>query len=274
MGSRGFPGDELRRGLRLYLKTKAKAWCGLADSILRASLLLTDSICRHGLSFRGACRFEWSPGFDERFDRFWTELQESQPSRFLSSRRKDTLAWHFRGALEQKRVWILTACDGPRLVGYAILQRKGAQSLELTRMMLVDLGGDPKLAPAMIAFALDRCRQERIHASRMPAAGSRRCNRPSNALRTIVRWRPGAICISPQTANWRQRSGTLRIGTPPSTTETPVSDKYVCSTLSLTRNRISRECSLRPSGKGAGGVLSKAGTANLQGKECGITKRH
>jgi hypothetical protein len=91
---------------------------------------------------------------------------ESQNSRvLLATRDRQTLHWHFKYALERDRIWILTAYDGPRLLAYAILERRDAQSLNLTRMLLVDfqaLASDQNLASAMISFVLERCRRESI----------------------------------------------------------------------------------------------------------------
>jgi hypothetical protein len=83
----------------------------------------------------------------------------------LATRDRQTLEWHFKYALEQNRIWILTACDGTRLLAYAILERRDAQALDLTRMLLVDLqalANDQDLASAMISCVLDRCRRDGI----------------------------------------------------------------------------------------------------------------
>ena len=84
----------------------------------------------------------------------------------LSVRDRQTLQWHFKYALEQDRIWILTASEGARLVAYAILERRDVQDLDLTRMFLVDfqtVTNNRNLASGMISFALDRCRREGIH---------------------------------------------------------------------------------------------------------------
>jgi hypothetical protein len=76
-----------------------------------------------------------------------------------------TLRWHFKYAIEQKRAWILTAWDGPRLFAYAILERRDAQSPDLVRVLLIDfqaLVRDRDLASAMVSFILSRCRREHI----------------------------------------------------------------------------------------------------------------
>jgi len=128
--------------------------------------LVKDIISARPRRFKTGFELGWCTAFDGRFDQFWAEL-ESQNSRvLLATRDRQTLQWHFKYALEQDRIWILTACDGPRLLAYAILERRDAESLDLTRMWLVDfqtVATDQNLASAMISLVLDRCRREGIH---------------------------------------------------------------------------------------------------------------
>jgi hypothetical protein len=153
--------------LEVYLEGKMPGFVSKAvGSLLRGPLILTESLTVRKRDFKVGYGLEWRTGFDETFDRFWTELLESRPALFLNSRARETMRWHFQHSLERNDAWILTACDGPRLVGYAILHRKDARSMDLTRMMLADfqtLGRDAGLSSAMISCALDRCRRERIH---------------------------------------------------------------------------------------------------------------
>jgi hypothetical protein len=153
--------------VRRYLAAKAPSWVsGLAGPLVYVPLLVKDIISARPRRFKTGCELGWCTGFDGTFDQFWAEL-ESQNSRvFLSIRDRQTLQWHFKYAIEQDRIWILKACDGPRLLAYAILERRDAHILDLTRMLLVDfqtLTTDQNLASAMISFALDRCRREGIH---------------------------------------------------------------------------------------------------------------
>lgn len=152
--------------VRRYLATKTPSIVsGLAGPLLHLPLLVKDIISARPRRFKINCELEWCTGFDGRFDQFWAEL-ESQNSRvLLATRDRQTLVWHFKYALEQNRIWILTACDGPRLLAYAILERRDAQALDLTRMLLVDfqaLASDQDLASAMISCVLDRCRRDGI----------------------------------------------------------------------------------------------------------------
>jgi hypothetical protein len=152
--------------VRRYLAAKTPSLVSaLAGPLLYVPLLVKDMISARPRRFKAGCELSWCTGFDERFDQFWTDL-ESQNSRvLLATRDRQTLHWHFKYALERDRIWILTAYDGPRLLAYAILERRDAQSLNLTRMLLVDfqaLASDQNLASAMISFVLERCRRESI----------------------------------------------------------------------------------------------------------------
>jgi len=153
--------------LKSYLKRQMPPLVSrLVGSCLYLPLLLTDIISRRKRDFKIDYQIGWCTGFDERFDRFWTEFLESRSDLFLASRTRNTMDWHFRGALERNDAWILTASKGTRLVGYAILQRKDSPAAGLSRMMLVDfqtLDKDPALSSAMIFRALERCRRERIY---------------------------------------------------------------------------------------------------------------
>ena len=152
--------------VRRYLETKAPALVSaLAGPLLHLPLLVKDNISARPRRFKTGCELRWCSGFDERFDQFWVELESQNPRVLLATRDRQTLEWHFKYGLEQDRIWILTASDGPRLLAYAILERRDAQSLDLTRMLLVDfqaLANDQDLASAMISRVLDRCRREGI----------------------------------------------------------------------------------------------------------------
>jgi hypothetical protein len=150
-----------------YLAAKtSRRISALASAVLDPPLRLADFL--YGRAREAGTRFElrWCADFDDRFDRFWEELEARNSNVLLSLRDPQTLRWHFKYLLEQGRIWILTACDGPRLLAYAIFERRDVASLDLTRMLLIDfekIVKDPLLAPAMISYALERCRQERFH---------------------------------------------------------------------------------------------------------------
>jgi hypothetical protein len=151
---------------RRYLRAKTPSWVsGLAGPLLHVPLSMKDTISARPRRFKTGCELGWCTGFDARFDQFWAELESRNSRVLLSIRDRQTLQWHFKYALEQDRLWILTACDGPRLLAYAVFERRDAHVVDLTRMLLVDfqtLTTDQNLASAMISFALDRCRREGI----------------------------------------------------------------------------------------------------------------
>jgi len=153
--------------VRRYLAAKTpRLVSALAGSLLYVPLLVKDMISARPRHFNTGCELDWRTSFDERFDPFWAELESRSSRVLLATRDRQTLQWHFKYGLEHNRIWILTACDGPRLLAYAIFERKDTESLDLARMLLVDfqaIVGDQNLASAMISFVLERCRREGIH---------------------------------------------------------------------------------------------------------------
>jgi hypothetical protein len=149
-----------------YLSAKAPTLVSaIAGPLLYPPLWLTDFAAARLGRFRTEYELRWSAGFDEPFDQFWADLESRNPGVLLSVRTAQTLRWHFKFAIEQKRAWILTAWDGPRLFAYAILERRDAQSPDLVRVLLIDfqaLVRDRDLASAMVSFILSRCRREHI----------------------------------------------------------------------------------------------------------------
>jgi hypothetical protein len=150
-----------------YLAAKAsKLVSAVAGPLLYPPLRLADIVYGRSRRFETRCELRWCTDFDERFDEFSAELESQNPAVLLSTRTRQTLQWHFKYAREQNRIWILTACDGPQLLAYAILERKSVQSMDLTRVMLVDfqtLSKDRDLGSAMIASVLERCRGECVN---------------------------------------------------------------------------------------------------------------
>lgn len=137
----------------------------LAGPLLNLRFRRNDFNSAHRHHSARGYELRWDTHFDAQFDEFWNELQERNPDRLLSVRTSPTLLWHFRYALDQKRAWLLTASDGSKLIGYAIFERRQVQSVDLARLILVDLqtlGNNPGLVAAMIGFAIERCREDRV----------------------------------------------------------------------------------------------------------------
>ncbi len=105
-------------------------------------------------------------GFDERFDVFWQELLRAYPNRFLATRSRDVLDWHFKFSLAQNRAWIVTHEVGTRILAYAIFHRQDHREINLKRVRLVDCQTLPESAdalPSLLAWGLQECRVQGIH---------------------------------------------------------------------------------------------------------------
>ena len=104
--------------------------------------------------------------FDERFDDFWEQLKRNRSHVLLAVRTREMLEWHYKYALLDGRLWILTVVDGTRLVAYATFERKDKPHIGLKRMSLVDfqsLDGSTTLLLPMLSWAAKKCREEGIH---------------------------------------------------------------------------------------------------------------
>ena len=104
--------------------------------------------------------------FDDRFGDFRLELKRRNPHQLLAVRTREVLEWHYKHALLNNRLWIITAVDGPRLVAYATFERKDKLKFGLKRLSLVDfqsLDGSNGLLSPFLNWALRRCRNEGIH---------------------------------------------------------------------------------------------------------------
>jgi hypothetical protein len=106
------------------------------------------------------------PAFDDRFDQFWIEARRSNPHLLWAVRTREVLEWHYKYALLNNRLWIATVVDGPRLVAYAIFDRKDKRTIGLKRVRFVDfqsLDGSTALLPPLLSWAIERCHQEGVH---------------------------------------------------------------------------------------------------------------
>ena len=105
-------------------------------------------------------------GFDDRFDDFWSALESKHPHLLLAVRTRVHLEWHFRYALEQKRLWIAAVVDGPRLAAYGIFLNNKTALPPLERVQLVDfqsLDGSTTLLLPMLHWAFRKCQREGVH---------------------------------------------------------------------------------------------------------------
>ena len=106
------------------------------------------------------------PAFDERFDEFWVSLKGSSSHLLLAVRTREVLEWHYKYALLNNRLWIVTAVEGTRMVAYAIFDRRDRLEFGLKRLRLVDFqsldGGTAVLSP-LLSWAIRKCGEEGIH---------------------------------------------------------------------------------------------------------------
>jgi hypothetical protein len=139
-------------------------------SSLAGPILSVTLRWKHAAPYRSRepdCRWKlrWCADFDERFERFWEELEERNSQRMLAVRSARTLQWHFKYALQENRLAILSASDGGRVIAYAIFERRPVLSLGAERALLIDfqtLVADRDLVAAMISSAVERYREERV----------------------------------------------------------------------------------------------------------------
>jgi hypothetical protein len=105
-------------------------------------------------------------GFDNRFDVFWEALRKRNPHLLWAVRSREVLEWHFKYALLENRLWILTVTDRAGcLAAYSIFCRQDNPRFGLKRVRLVDyqsLDGKTSVLP-MIVSALKKCHEEKIH---------------------------------------------------------------------------------------------------------------
>jgi hypothetical protein len=104
--------------------------------------------------------------FDDRFDAFWGALKKRSRHVLLALRSREALEWHFKFAMLQNKLWVLTATEGSDLASYSIFCRQDNPSIGLKRMRLVDfqvLDGNGAVLLPMLSKALKKCREEGIH---------------------------------------------------------------------------------------------------------------
>lgn len=101
--------------------------------------------------------------FDERFDAFWSELVEQNPTRLLGVRDRASLRWHYGIPMRAGRLWVLTAARGGRIRAFGVLKLhvrpEGVRSMKLVDFQTVEPDAD--LLPGIVRLALHRSAAER-----------------------------------------------------------------------------------------------------------------
>lgn len=113
----------------------------------------------------------WAHSFDARFEDFWNLLLRHRPHTLLAARSRSALLWHYRHALENRRLHILTASTASSLAAFMIFERRDSQSRNLSRVLLVDFQSllpNPPLCSAMFRFALQSFRRQHVQVLENP----------------------------------------------------------------------------------------------------------
>jgi len=128
----------------------------LKDSMVNRKPTWASDCCR-------VCTYDC---FDERFDAFWKEAVRQSCGRLMATRSREILDWHFQSGMSLGRTWLATVEDRSGLIAYAVFCRQDSPGFGLTRVRLVDfqtLSGRAELLAPLIAWGLDKCREQRVH---------------------------------------------------------------------------------------------------------------
>ena len=172
--------------LRRSLARRNYSWARTLSYPVSAAIVLRDRLGRKSLQ-TAEVEIKACAGFDDRFDEFWSDLQNRSPHLLLAVRTREVLGWHYKYALRTGRVWIVTAVDRRRIVAYAIYDKKEYPS-GLQQVRLVDfqsLDHDTALLQPLLSWALRKCRQEGIH--RLVSIG--RWLEPGECLESLAPYR-------------------------------------------------------------------------------------
>lgn len=134
---------------------------------LSAALVVKNLSARRVLNGnRNGFDIDFCSNFDDRFDSFWDALKRESWHVLLALRSREVLEWHFKFAMLQKKLWVLTTTNGSGLSSYSIFCRQDNPRIGLKRMRLIDfqvLDGDGAVLLPMLSKALKKCREEGIH---------------------------------------------------------------------------------------------------------------
>jgi len=160
-----------------YLRKSNRAMAGPLSYPLSAGLFLRDIIKRSGLQKTSGVTALPCAAFDDRFQPFWESLKTKKSNILMADRSQEALDWHFRFALQQNRAWVYTVEGKSGLLAYSVFLRHDFLQVGLTRMRLADFQCiEPEksldILTAMLATAIDRCREESIHMFELVGATS------------------------------------------------------------------------------------------------------
>jgi hypothetical protein len=132
---------------------------------LSAAAFLKDDLLKKSLR-EGDVEVQACSDFDDRFDSFWEDQKRNNRHLLLAVRTREVLEWHFKHALFENRLWIVTAVDGPRIVAYAIFKKEINQRSGFKQVVLVDyqsLEDSTSMLEPLLSWTLRRCRSEGVH---------------------------------------------------------------------------------------------------------------
>lgn len=134
-----------------------------ASMVLRVRDAFHKRKLPNGSDGTSGLKIENCSSFDERFDLLWKTIRQENSDKLLAVRSRAVLDWHFRHALEENRLWIMTATDRSSLCAYGILLRERGRG---ERMIFVDFqskAGSRSVFYPMLRLALERCHREGVH---------------------------------------------------------------------------------------------------------------
>jgi hypothetical protein len=146
---------------------ESKGWPRALSYPAGAGLRIHDAFySRPQESLPAGLRIDTISQFDSRFDDFWQQLRATSHTSLMAVRSRDTLDWHFKFPLARGAAWVSTISKGSQLVAFGVFLRQDSAEVELRRFRLVDfqaLDGNLNLLSPMLASALRRCRDEKVH---------------------------------------------------------------------------------------------------------------
>jgi hypothetical protein len=150
-----------------WLRMKRAPFPEILSALLAAALRLKTRSARRAVTLvRDIDRVEVCSGFDDRFDTFWEALSAKETGVLLGVRTREALNWHFRHAISQKKLWLVTLTKHSTLISYSVFLRQDNAQYGLKRVRLVDfqtLNNDSSDLLPMLAWAVLSCRERKIH---------------------------------------------------------------------------------------------------------------
>ena len=149
-----------------------KRWPGALAGFASPALKIYDKVSKSSLP-RQNHPLHRQNAFDDRFEVFWQELRQAYPKRFLATRSRDVLDWHFKFPLAENRAWVVTYEVDSHVRAYAIFQRQDHDEINLKRVGLIDYQALPEsgdrsssedvIFESILAWGLSECAAQGIH---------------------------------------------------------------------------------------------------------------